>query len=143
MKSILYVGATLMIGASIYGFVDYKKKIQTNEFKKMYAAKKVADPEEARNKTKDFIVKKDPVNKKGVAQVNSFAKEFITPVKKIEPESAILNSSTVKENSTEKKYNNAKKKKLSYKLFSRAPLDEKYITRKMKPEPQKPINEEQ
>ena len=34
MKSILYVGATLMIGASIYGFVDYKKTSRNNEFTK-------------------------------------------------------------------------------------------------------------
>jgi hypothetical protein len=36
MKSILYVGATLMIGASIYGFVDYKQTSQKKEFKEQY-----------------------------------------------------------------------------------------------------------
>ena len=37
MKSILYVGATLMIGASIYGFVEYKQTSQKKEFTSMYA----------------------------------------------------------------------------------------------------------
>ena len=40
MKSILYVGATLMIGASIYGFVDYKKTSQKKEFSTMYGEEK-------------------------------------------------------------------------------------------------------
>ena len=31
MKSILYAGAALMIGASIYGFVDYKKNSHKKE----------------------------------------------------------------------------------------------------------------
>src|SRR5688572_20160730 len=42
MKSMLYVGATLMIGASIYGFVDYKQTHNTKEFKEMYSEKKAA-----------------------------------------------------------------------------------------------------
>ena len=36
MKSMLYVGATLMIGASIYRFVDYKQTSQKKEFTNMY-----------------------------------------------------------------------------------------------------------
>ena len=37
MKSMLYGGATLMIGASIYGFVDYKQTHGKKEFREMYA----------------------------------------------------------------------------------------------------------
>ena len=44
MTSILYVGATLMIGASIYGFVDYNKTRDKKEFKDMYAEKEVTQP---------------------------------------------------------------------------------------------------
>ena len=44
MKSILYVGATLMIGASIYGFVDYKKTSHSKEFTGMYSAEKIKEP---------------------------------------------------------------------------------------------------
>ncbi|MGZ8508845.1 MAG: hypothetical protein ACXWWA_00660, partial [Chitinophagaceae bacterium] len=43
MKPILYVGAALMISASIYGFVDYKAN-RNKEFKNMYAGEKVSQP---------------------------------------------------------------------------------------------------
>jgi hypothetical protein len=36
MKSILYVGAVLMTGACIYGFVDYRKVNNNKEFKSLY-----------------------------------------------------------------------------------------------------------
>lgn len=44
MKSMLYVGATLMIGASIYGFVDYKQTHGKKEFREMYAEEKKTTP---------------------------------------------------------------------------------------------------
>ena len=44
MKSILYVGATLMIGASIYGFVDYRKTSHDKKFSSMYKVKEVNEP---------------------------------------------------------------------------------------------------
>ena len=44
MKSILYVGATLMIGASIYGFVDYEKTKNKKEFTDMYKEAEVTEP---------------------------------------------------------------------------------------------------
>lgn len=44
MKSFLYAGAALMIGASIYGFVDYKNTSHKKEFNAMYAEKKAAKP---------------------------------------------------------------------------------------------------
>ncbi len=40
MKKMLYAGAALMIGASIYGFVDYKRTSQKKEFKTLYSEKK-------------------------------------------------------------------------------------------------------
>lgn len=40
----LYVGAALMIGASIYGFVDYRQTHNKKEFKEMYAEKKSTAP---------------------------------------------------------------------------------------------------
>ena len=36
MKSIMYVGAALMIGASIYGFIDYRKVSKQKEFVNLY-----------------------------------------------------------------------------------------------------------
>jgi len=44
MKSILYAGATLMIGASIYGFVDYKKTQHKKEFTGMYESGTKKEP---------------------------------------------------------------------------------------------------
>lgn len=43
MKSVFYIGAALMIGAGIYGFVDYKKANQTKEFNSLYDEKEIKD----------------------------------------------------------------------------------------------------
>ena len=60
MKSILYVGATLMIGASIYGFVDYKNTSHKKEFTTMYEDKKEKEPVViADNKTTEPVVTKE------------------------------------------------------------------------------------
>lgn len=40
MKTMLYVGATLMVGASIYGFIDYKQTHNKKEFQEMYTEEK-------------------------------------------------------------------------------------------------------
>lgn len=42
MKKMLYAGAALMIGASVYGFVDFKKTSKKKEFKAMYVEEKPA-----------------------------------------------------------------------------------------------------
>ena len=155
MKSILYVGATLMIGASIYGFVDYKQTQGKKEFKEMYAEekepvimdeKKVTEPE--------LYVKEEPVsfknvsnNKKAVVKkqaVNKEDEEVIISIKPIgddeavatnaikEIEKANVDVKTSKESGTEKKV--VKKRKLSTKLFSRGALDERYTEPKVKKE---------
>ena len=38
MKAILYTGAALMIGASVYGFVDYRQTQHKKEFINLYKA---------------------------------------------------------------------------------------------------------
>lgn len=40
MKSIMYIGAALMIGAGIYGFVDYKEKSHSRELQSLYTKEK-------------------------------------------------------------------------------------------------------
>ena len=40
MKSLLFISVTLMVGAGIYGFVDYKKKEQSKDFKSLYKEEK-------------------------------------------------------------------------------------------------------
>jgi hypothetical protein len=77
MKSMLYVGATLMIGASIYGFVDYKQTHNKKEFKEMYAEKKAVDaPVVAREEvTVPVAEKKATVKTKAVTNKKKGAKE--------------------------------------------------------------------
>lgn len=36
MKPLLYIGAALMLGAGIYGFVDYKNTKQSRKFQSLY-----------------------------------------------------------------------------------------------------------
>ena len=155
MKSILYVGATLMIGASIYGFVDYKQTHGKKEFKEMYAEeketviideKKVTEPEP--------VVKENPVsfqnvrnNKKAIVKkqtVRNEDEEVITSIQPIGDDEAVTTSEiksiektnvdvkAFKESGTEKKV--IKKRKLSTKLFSRGALDERYTESKVKKE---------
>jgi hypothetical protein len=151
MKSILYVGATLMIGASIYGFVDYKQTSHKKEFKDMYVEPAVptetavvATPEKktvpavaaetkaVAKKTKPAVTKKAIVEKEESLPV-------IKPIaadEKLNPETTTIETTSVtvipaKENNVAKP---VKKRKLSTKLFSRGALDERYIEPKVKVE---------
>ncbi len=109
MKSILYVGATLMIGASIYGFVDYKRTSHRKEFSKMYTDKEVKTP------------LADAEKKEPVKEVSMITKD------EADTKKAIL----TKTETQGLKFKKGKKKKLDYKLFSRAPLEEKYIDKEL------------
>ncbi len=136
MKSILYAGAALMIGASIYGFVDYRHTHKKKGFKEMYAEKKteapvaVATTDEpvtskeiaVTEKTKPAVSKKmvavkakeaDPVQpiageEKLVTEKKAFGD---APAVTVEPSQESSALKTVK-----------KKRKLKKELFSRAPL---------------------
>ncbi len=147
MKSILYVGATLMIGASIYGFVDYKKTSHSKEFTGMYSAEKIKEPVVVTSTTivEPAVEKKDINNivKKAVSKNQETAKEEeIISVKPIEDDEMMdatetkeitkseVNIKTSKESGIEKKIN--KKRKFSTKLFSRGALDERYTAPKVK-----------
>lgn len=117
MKSILYAGAALMIGASIYGFVDYSQASNKKEFNNMYTAEK-EKPAVATLKTgtdqptKQAIRKEDKTGeKKNVTPVNIKAKK--------EDKSEKYADEKKKEYKVKKG-----KRKLSTKLFSRAPLRE-------------------
>lgn len=130
MKSILYIGAVLMIGASVYGFVDYKKTSRNKEFKSLYHEEKkepvLSEKTEPRNlskeehpaKTNDIteklsvknkMSKKGPVEEKILESINN--KDEKSPAE--DKSGEFFKPSKVKKN-----------KKLNYKLFSRAPLRE-------------------
>ena len=152
MKSILYVGATLMIGASIYGFVDYKQTSQKKEFTSMYAEEKATEPEEITvtektkpivtmgNKTINQVKKKESIaaiNKQENKKRTTSKEEPITSIQpitnneKIDIKELKINETTVsaieiaKESGIEKKV--VKKRKFSTRLFGRGALDERYI----------------
>jgi hypothetical protein len=125
MKSILYVGATLMIGASIYGFVDYKKTRQKKEFTRMYEAPEEKEAVVVTETKIEPAVVAEPavvVTKKTVAREKTGAlksKVEISAAEKMET-APVLVTTSVKETTSAKKFKQAKKKKLDYRLFSRA-----------------------
>lgn len=146
MKSILYVGATLMIGASIYGFVDYKQTSHHKEFTTMYEEEKEPAVITDTKTTEPVIEKKVVVTepKKNLPKKQTVIKEELAPV--IEPiadeermavakkeiDKTSVNVKTSKDSGVEKKI--SKKRKFSTKLFSRGALDERYIEPKVKVE---------
>jgi hypothetical protein len=137
-----------MIGASIYGFVDYKKTSRNKEFTNMYEEKNVTEPVAVvtGNKTEP-AVKKEAANIQAVAKENKtltkktavVKEEMNTSIKPIaeeekmvtseakEIEKVSVNVPVSKTSSIEKK-----KRRLSTKLFSRGALDERYIEPKAK-----------
>jgi hypothetical protein len=97
-----------MIGASIYGFVDYKQSSNKKEFTNMYEEEKVKEPELANDKKVE-----DPATKKEGTTLTE-KKEII----KMEPVKKIVS----------KRKTAAKKNKyFNRKMFSRGALDERYI----------------
>jgi hypothetical protein len=135
MKSILYVGATLMIGASIYGFVDYKKTSHSSSFTGMYESKKTQEPVTIKT-NQAFVIeeKTDAVvssrkvapKKEAVTEDEVIGKTKIDVVsaEKIETDPIVTETASLKDNGTTEKYKKVKKRKLSTKSFSRAPLRE-------------------
>jgi len=115
MKSILYIGAVLMTGACIYGFVDYRKTSNRKEFKSLYrtetaSTKTALSPEQVRDvnaieKVNEKTKIAEPATGYSDVDKTERAKE-ITPVKTV--------------NGTRKF---SKRKNLNYKLYSRAALE--------------------
>ena len=141
MKSVLYVGASLMIGASIYGFVDYKQTSHKKEFTNMYVEEKVTEPvpeivaekkdvavvSELSKTSKTAVTKKRQVKKDET--VGYPASEEITPIKPISEEDLIttgnskkIEAATVTVTPSKEHKIKVKRKKLSTKIFSRAPM---------------------
>lgn len=103
MKPFIYFAAALMIGASIYGFIDHKKTNQHKDFKNLYESKETTAPAKTINPLPETLA----ANK--------------------QTESAPEKTELKKETATKKKANTKKvkaEKKINHKLFSRAPLRE-------------------
>jgi hypothetical protein len=112
MKSVLYVAAALMIGASIYGFVGYSKTKGSKEFDTMYNEKKASG----------MVIVEERKSSSNAAVVSK--KELPEPVK----EKAVKTEEVIKKSTVKKSVSKSKKKrKVSYKSFSRAPLREEVV----------------
>jgi hypothetical protein len=115
MKSILYIGAFLMAGACIYGFVDYRKTSNRKEFKSLYrtdaaSAKSALSAEQASD-----VNAIEKVNEKTKIAVPATA---FSNVDKTEPAGEMKEGK-----SGSSKRSSSKRKKLNYKLYSRAALE--------------------
>lgn len=111
MRSILYIGAILMISAGIYGFVDYRKTSQKREFSSMYQSTGIETP------GKEVL----PVTAATAEEEKSVLKE--TGASKIKTKEATDKPVA----RAVKKIKRSKNKELSFKKFSRAPLREEVI----------------
>ncbi len=140
MKSILYVGATLMIGTGIYGFVNYKKTNHNKEFTKMYDPKEVIEPVSTNENVKDVTEKsKTRMKEKSVDKKQTVKKDAAIEHKLVREDPVVTtevatSDKTTSSTSLKEMIANHDKpvKKLNYKLFSRAPLERKYLEKELK-----------
>jgi hypothetical protein len=103
-----------MMGAGIYGFVDYKQKTQSEEFQSLY-----------REEQKKVVP--EPVTKTVVPAV------VAAPVITEKVETVVVNKETV---AARKQFEKKQHKKFSPKQFSRAVVEE-YVDEVPLPEPEK------
>jgi hypothetical protein len=114
MKSILFISSTLMAGACIYGFVDYKSTNRKKEFKSLY-----------RNETTET---KSSVSPNRITEIKTLenVNEKITPGE-VSDKSANVQAEEKKTAGTKKTVGIKRKvttnKKLSFKKYSRAALE--------------------
>jgi hypothetical protein len=94
MKMILIAAATLMTGASVYGVIDYKKRSGTKEFENLYREEK----------TTNVVPAALPVVKNNDVKAES---SELTVKEEVKKKPAVKKS-------------HSKKRKISYKTFSRA-----------------------
>jgi hypothetical protein len=121
MKSILYVGAVLMTGACIYGFVDYRKVNNNKEFKSLYRSEATTTKASPSDGQVSDVKNIEKVNEKAISSLPAPATK-LTSGAKLEP------AKELKEEATDSKRKSTKRKKLNYKLYSRAALEERPVT---------------
>lgn len=139
MKSMLYVGATLMIGASIYGFVDYKQTHNKKAFREMYASEKKTVPATTPVTEKLAPVtaqKNEPVSPKKPVIRSSAGNPKEDPTPSLQPVSAAektsgiskqINAEPVIAPEPAKETKVVKKKKIRKEYFSRGRIPEEEV----------------
>lgn len=123
MKKFLFIGAVLMVGASIYGFVDYNKTKHSKRFSNLY---------------KETETKVQPAAQPAIAEEDKPGSGLKTEIPEVKKE-AVKNSNVSKPAIVKKpvKQKIQKPRKISYKSFSRAPLREPVIEKTINIEPAK------
>ena len=145
MKAFLIAGIVLMTGASIYGFIDYKDSSRNKKLTKLYRTEKpsaVVEMKQPAKANKTNVVKEIPEIKKSKVEKKKTVEPVELSVKKTEsrmagkmtinPVEPVKTETVANTVITAKPSSIKKKKKLNYKLFSRAALDEQYIDRDVK-----------
>ncbi|MBL7741190.1 MAG: hypothetical protein JNK14_18350 [Chitinophagaceae bacterium] len=127
MKSLLYAAVALMIGASIYGFVDYSKTKGQKEFTGMYDEKETTSPAVVETKIPVEVVPVSSIDKPGTPG-NDRTKE-----EKVKKEGSIVKNLVNKFK---------KKRKVDFESFSRAPLREEQEVMEV-PAPKEEMKKEQ
>src|SRR6185436_21169264 len=122
MKAILYVGGALMVAASIYGFIDYKRSSHDKNFNRLYNEKEVRTTKANGDLN---TTKKEPV-KAAEAKDKEFAASGETKSKEVKAISTAEKKPVIK-----------KKRKVTFEEFSRAKLDDKPLIEETKTEPKK------
>ena len=110
MKSVYCIGAVLMFGASIYGFVDYKKAVRNEDFKSMYEKEK-------KNPVPVVAAEKQTA---AVRQIDAGNKIAELPAKTSEEK--LINKKDANEKPATVTIKSKKRKKIDAEFFSRAPL---------------------
>jgi len=123
MKKFLFIGAVLMVGASIYGFVDYSKTKHNKRFSNLYRE----------TETKEQAVVQPAITEE--EQSVSESKTEIPGVKKEAAKNGNVSKPAIVKKPVKQKIQ--KPRKISYKSFSRAPLREDVIEKTIKVEPAK------
>lgn len=154
MKSMLYIGATLMVGASIYGFVDYQQTHAKKEFKEMYVEEKkpvkaAAPVVLTEEKKAEPAITPSPRNKKVQKNEPVIEDELIEGIEPIAAEDQV--SGSLKEISQEelaqpepaKENKIVKKKKVRKEFFSRGRMpEEEIIIEPVKKESKKSVSKD-
>ena len=109
MKPLLYIGAALMVGAGIYGFVDYKAKSNSREMQSLYT-------KELKMEVKELPPATDKPETTTV--------EPVVPVREITAQDIKVEETKVPPPPPIKKAVKNKKGKVYLKQFSRAALEE-------------------
>jgi hypothetical protein len=142
----LYVGATLMIGASVYGFVDYRKSSRKKEFENMYVDQTKTQPvvidskpveKSLTGKTELVVNTKNKSRKQEVVSKEATKEDGLFSIKPISEQGKVASTKTDldaktgttitpnKESSIIRTV--IKRRRLKSNLFSRAPLRDEVI----------------